>query len=215
MIGIYKITNPKGKIYIGQAIDIDKRWKQYYSLDKSCIGPIILNSLKKYKPENHIFDKLEECILEQLNERETYWKQYHIDLIGWTEILFCELYDNGGGPKSDKTKQKMSKTHQIHLIKPEILEKRLINCKKSSTPEANLKKIENTNWIERNKKLKNPRPRYIKIEKYTIDGKLLNEYFDVNIILNEFNNPKPQNLYACLKGLYKTWMGYKWKGYFS
>lgn len=28
-IGIYKITNPKGKIYIGQSIDIDKRINTY------------------------------------------------------------------------------------------------------------------------------------------------------------------------------------------
>ena len=27
--GIYKITNPNGKVYIGQSIDIDKRWNKY------------------------------------------------------------------------------------------------------------------------------------------------------------------------------------------
>ena len=27
--GIYKITNPKGKVYIGQSIDIYKRFKSY------------------------------------------------------------------------------------------------------------------------------------------------------------------------------------------
>jgi predicted GIY-YIG superfamily endonuclease len=25
--GIYKITSPSGKIYIGQSIDIEKRWE--------------------------------------------------------------------------------------------------------------------------------------------------------------------------------------------
>ena len=29
MIGIYKITNPKGKIYIGQSINIENRFKVY------------------------------------------------------------------------------------------------------------------------------------------------------------------------------------------
>lgn len=29
MIGIYKITNPKGKVYIGQSIDINERFKTY------------------------------------------------------------------------------------------------------------------------------------------------------------------------------------------
>ncbi len=32
MIGIYKITNPEGKIYIGQSIDIDRRFKEYKRL---------------------------------------------------------------------------------------------------------------------------------------------------------------------------------------
>jgi excinuclease UvrABC nuclease subunit len=29
MVGIYKITNPNGKVYIGQAINIDKRIQKY------------------------------------------------------------------------------------------------------------------------------------------------------------------------------------------
>ena len=29
MIGIYKITSPSGKVYIGQSIDIERRWKKY------------------------------------------------------------------------------------------------------------------------------------------------------------------------------------------
>ena len=37
MVGIYKITNPKGKIYIGQSVDLDKR--KIYSLLKEFIIP--------------------------------------------------------------------------------------------------------------------------------------------------------------------------------
>jgi len=214
MIGIYEIISPSSKFYVGQAINIEKRWDQYYNLDKSCIGPKLLNSFNKHGIENHLFYEIEECTLEQLNERETYWKQYYIDLIGWKNVLFCELYDNGGGPKSEETKQKMSETHQNYLVRPEILEKRLINCKNSSTEESKLKRIQNTNWIERNKKLKNSRKRYNKIEKYSLDNKLLNKYFNIDDILKEFNNPRPQNLHSCLKGTYKTWMGYRWKGYY-
>lgn len=29
MIGIYKITSPSNRIYIGQSIDIEARWKSY------------------------------------------------------------------------------------------------------------------------------------------------------------------------------------------
>jgi group I intron endonuclease len=74
-IGIYKITNPKGKIYIGQSVNIEKRWKYYIneSYNKRDHQNKLFNSLKKYSPENHKFEIIEECSIEQLNEREIYW----------------------------------------------------------------------------------------------------------------------------------------------
>lgn len=30
MVGVYKITNPSGKIYIGQSVDIYNRWNKNY-----------------------------------------------------------------------------------------------------------------------------------------------------------------------------------------
>jgi len=69
MIGIYKITNPKNKIYIGQSIDIERRFQEYKRLQ--CVQSIkIFNSLKKYGWENHTFEILEECLIEQLHEKE-------------------------------------------------------------------------------------------------------------------------------------------------
>ena len=45
--GIYKITNPKNKVYIGQSKDIIKRWYYYKTLH--CKSQIKLyNSLLKY-----------------------------------------------------------------------------------------------------------------------------------------------------------------------
>jgi predicted GIY-YIG superfamily endonuclease len=32
---IYKITNPTGKIYIGQSVNINKRFNSYYSANES------------------------------------------------------------------------------------------------------------------------------------------------------------------------------------
>lgn len=108
MIGIYKITNPKGKIYIGQSVDIKERWNNYKRIHHNTIGPKIKNSLIKYGSHNHVLRTIEECTVEQLNEREIYWKQYYLDKFGWSKMLFCELYDKGGGPKSEETKQKIS-----------------------------------------------------------------------------------------------------------
>ena len=111
MIGIYKITNPQGKIYIGQAVDIKRRKQVYEGIYSSLKGqPKIYNSLKKYWWINHNYEIIEECSLELLSEKETHWKQYYLNQFNgdWTQVLFCNLYDTGGGPKSELTKQKMS-----------------------------------------------------------------------------------------------------------
>lgn len=63
MIGIYKITNPNGKIYIGQSINIEsrKRIYRFSSSYKNSIGPKLYNSLNKHKWENHLHEVIEEC----------------------------------------------------------------------------------------------------------------------------------------------------------
>ncbi|HMS90704.1 MAG TPA: NUMOD3 domain-containing DNA-binding protein [Candidatus Absconditabacterales bacterium] len=76
MIGIYKITNPKGRIYVGQSIDIEKRFNQYKQLTHCKSQKKLYNSLKKYGISEHVFEVLEECSLKELNRRERYWQEY-------------------------------------------------------------------------------------------------------------------------------------------
>jgi group I intron endonuclease len=117
MVGIYKITNPKGKVYIGQSINIKKRFNRYIKQYKHIFcQPKIVNSLKKHGPNNHVFEIIEECSIEQLNGKEIYWKQYYLDKVNgdWKEVLFCNLHDNGGGPLSEETKQKISSNKKNH-----------------------------------------------------------------------------------------------------
>jgi len=104
MIGIYKIISPSNKIYIGQSINIEKRFKQYKRLDCKK-QPKIYNSLKKYGPENHIFEIIGEYELCELDKNETYWKQYYNTI---NEGLNCELFDIGQGYRSDDVKSKIS-----------------------------------------------------------------------------------------------------------
>lgn len=109
MIGIYKITSPSGKIYIGQAINILKRWKQYGKLN--CKNqPKLYNSLKKYGFDVHVFEIIEECPIERLDELETWWKFYY----GFKCVedgLCCNYWDNQplrGRKRSKETCLKMS-----------------------------------------------------------------------------------------------------------
>jgi group I intron endonuclease len=75
------------------------------------MGPRIYNSLKKHGSANHTFEVIEECTVEELNIKEKYWKEYYLNQYGWEQMLFCELYDNGGGPRSEEIKQKISKSN--------------------------------------------------------------------------------------------------------
>lgn len=67
--GIYKITSPKGKIYIGQTNNIYDRMRRYKKLH--CKGQKHLyNSLVKYGWSKHKFEILEQAPEEQLNQLE-------------------------------------------------------------------------------------------------------------------------------------------------
>lgn len=104
MIGIYKITSPNGKIYIGQSTQIERRWKDYRAL--YCKSQVKLyRSLKKYGPKNHKFEIIEECEVDKLIERETYWKLFYKVLE--VPSLCCRI-DGIGGNLSKETKDKIS-----------------------------------------------------------------------------------------------------------
>jgi group I intron endonuclease len=65
MIGIYKITSPTNKIYIGQSVDIERRFKEYKRLNCKKQTKLYF-SLKKHGVENHVFEILEECSQDNL-----------------------------------------------------------------------------------------------------------------------------------------------------
>lgn len=77
-VGIYKITNPEGEIYIGKSINIFKRWEHYKGFHHKT-QPLLFNSFKKYGWVNHKFEILEECSKSLLTERERYYiKLYNV-----------------------------------------------------------------------------------------------------------------------------------------
>lgn len=78
MIGIYKITNQiNGKIYVGQSINIEKRWRQHISDTKTHKDECYIHrAMRKYGVENFSFEIIEKCSKEELNDREVYWIEY-------------------------------------------------------------------------------------------------------------------------------------------
>lgn len=91
--GIYKITNNiNGKVYIGQSINIEKRWEQH----KGCYCDNLLSkAFIKYGINNFTFEILEECNQEELDDKEIFYISYY------------DSYNNGynntlGGQKGRK-----------------------------------------------------------------------------------------------------------------
>ena len=100
--GIYKITNIlNGKTYIGQSINIEKRWEQHkyeaFNKNQQQYNYTLHRAFRKYGLNNFSFDVLEECLEEQLDKKEIYW------------IKFFDCYHDGyneteGGDKGPSLK---------------------------------------------------------------------------------------------------------------
>ena len=109
MIGIYKITNPTGRVYIGQSVDIDTRFKKY---KHNCSTQTKLKrSFDKHGFDKHTFEVVEECDLSILNERERYWQDYYDVLNGGLNSRLTETEDKTGR-LSQETKDKISKNRK-------------------------------------------------------------------------------------------------------
>lgn len=104
--GIYKITSPVGKMYIGKSEDIYVRWDSYKRC--TCKAQVRLYySLKKYGSENHKYEIVEICPEIKLNEREIYFIKFY-DTFDTPHGL--NLQSGGeGGKLSKESREKISK----------------------------------------------------------------------------------------------------------
>ena len=73
--GIYCLTSPSQKCYVGQARNVQKRMRVYKNLN--CKGQRKLyNALIKHGFEDFKFEILEECGIDILDEQEKFWIQH-------------------------------------------------------------------------------------------------------------------------------------------
>jgi len=194
MIGIYKITNPKGKVYIGQSIHVEKRLKQHkHKHTKTCT--LVYNSIKKYGVENHIFEIIEECSLDKLNERELYWTSY-----------FNALYPNGlvlraGGEVGEvslTTKQKMSKSHMGKKDTEQTKQK------KSEIAKGRIKTPEWKQNISISHPAKKP------VMQYDLSGRKITTFISINEASRQ-TGYRVGDISACCNNKQKTAHGFIWK----
>lgn len=86
--GIYKITNQEtGECYIGQAIDMKRRWTDHMKAMLGIDAPAgnkLYAAAKEYGLDVFSFELLEECTQKELNEKEKYYiSLYSSDTLGY------------------------------------------------------------------------------------------------------------------------------------
>ena len=217
--GIYKITNPRGQVYVGQSINIERRFKEYKRLAKRSAGRKLLNSLKGFGVENHTFEIIEECTNELLHSREHYWKVF-FDTV--EKGLNCDYFDQGGGPRCQEIRDRISKsnlgkpkseTHKANMRKPKSEEhKKNISIAKQQITEETKKKISeakkgktpNRDYKEWAKKQQKP------VLQYDLEGNFIKEWEGVKIAA-AYLGCDPTTITANLRGKTKKGYGYIWK----
>lgn len=111
--GIYKITNPIGKVYIGESKDINDRWKVYKNPINCRSQRLLYNSFVKYGVENHTFEVIEECIFDELLCKERFWQDEY-NVLNKNVGLNLKLTKCGDtkGEHSEETKKKIGEAQK-------------------------------------------------------------------------------------------------------
>ncbi len=143
--GIYKIESPSGRIYIGQSVDIERRWNYHMEMRDAYKHTILYRSLAKYGADKHSFKILEECPKEKLNERE----RYYIEKYDTFETKHGLNLTKGGDSQvvlSKRTRDKISRAKKGKTIP------HLIGFKHSQETKDKLAELAkgNTNWLGKN-----------------------------------------------------------------
>lgn len=210
IIGIYKITSPSNRVYIGQSMNINKRWTKYKHFARQ---PKLYRSFDKYGMENHIFEIIEECEQEKLNERELYYKQIELDKVDndWSRVLFCDLHDLGsGGPRSEETKQKISDGLKGRIYRDEWRVKIGIS-KLGNKNHLGFKHSEEAKDKIRKKKLGVSRPyRYKVVLQHDKQGNFIQEWESLKAA-TLYYKLSSGDISAVCRGKQKTAGGFKWE----
>jgi group I intron endonuclease len=129
MIGIYKITSPSGRIYIGQSWDLLNRQHSYRRLHCKR-QPKIYESIKRHGWDQHRFDIIHELpsdtTQEVLTQYETvYWDAYRSCGFDMMNVKEPGAY----GKHSEETKKLMS----VVQIKTDKVRRKISQANKGKT----------------------------------------------------------------------------------
>lgn len=231
MIGIYKFTNKiNNQIYIGKSIDIDYRIKQHFQNafrntkgNKEYNKPLY-QAIRKYGSDSFLIEIIEECAINQLNEREKYWIDYYDSYKnGYNCTIGGDGIKNNQGELHPKTKLTNEDVYKIReFYNQHYDQKDIFQQYKHLIGESGFRKIWNGyTWKE------------VHMDVYTEENKKyylykrnshsennshakLTEQDVINIRTRKkngesFNNVQKDYPQLTKKSLYNVWQGYNWK----
>lgn len=120
-IGIYGIRNIiNNKIYVGKTgMNFGDRWDNHKALlrGNKHDNPYLQNSWNKHGEDSFEFVVLEDCCVEELNDKEMFWIKYYKD-----KGLSYNIHDGGDGGYnlgkhlSEETKRKIGEKNRINML---------------------------------------------------------------------------------------------------
>lgn len=143
-IGIYKIENKiNGNVYIGQSINIERRWNDHRKRRKDS-STILGKAFIKHGISNFSFEIIETCAKEELNIKETYWiTRYNSYHKGYNATP-------GGGSSQIKTgKLNAKKVYSIRIALQENVFTKVEIAKQFNVAESTIRGInEGLTWYD-------------------------------------------------------------------
>ena len=198
MIGIYKITSPTNKVYIGQSWNLEKRFSTYNKLHCKAQKKLYA-SLNKYGVDNHEFEVIIELnqFISQLCLDK--YEQYYINFFKNENIELMNLRDGGSRGKfseeslnkmkgkkiSIETRKKISNTLKGHKHSDKTKQKISLKIKNIFSDEEYKKTI---NWSKQGNKGQTKDKKYPKENRPTKEDLLLlietKSLVDISVIYN-------------------------------
>jgi group I intron endonuclease len=233
MQGIYSITSPTGKIYVGQSTDIEKRLYYYQTCWKH-IKPQrkLYSSFKKYGIENHVFEIITEAPIDQLSYLESFYIEtlnsfHYSNPNGMNltkggegtpgrkdtpETIQKRINSIKGRTHSEQTKQLMSElkkgkpSNNKGISCSEEKKKKISEANKGKTP-SDLTKLNRNNTRLNN--LIKLHDAILQIDKTT--NLVVKEWKMLPKEIAKYFNICDTNIIKCLNGKKEYTIGYKWK----
>jgi group I intron endonuclease len=107
MIGIYRITSPSGRVYIGQTWNSSKRFS-YYRKARCLSQPILYNFILKYGAENHSIEIIHNLPHDVSQDIIDHYEKFYIDSYKDVGIKLMNIREGGShGKHSQVSKERM------------------------------------------------------------------------------------------------------------